>query len=1502
MKRWFLVYGGLGALIVAGLSPGFAQERAAALPRPQVWTIVIGVGNYRDNSFLDSKTAAQNASEVLQWFRRAGWESDHQLLLSDFGRVDPGRPNAPAPKIEPLKQNLDWAIRDWLLPRAKSGDLVVFYFAGQAVATVKTQGPKVEPRVDYYLLPTDAGPDTLEQKGFSLDKAVQECVGKRLQVVCWLATSLRDQAGKVLPPPAPGDLGTSRPSAKNWLARLTRWRGVTVWLAADGSRPAVDPNAPDALFTKSLLAALGQPGDKRNLAACLKDLQDHSQLRLNGFRSVGGVPAQLTLWEDEFGKQTIAPKPELVLQLGHADKVTGLVSTVDGGTTITASEDSTIRVWSGRERSLLRVLTGHSVGVTAMALSRDDQWLISGGGRGTVLVHDLKRDFASKEAPRPPHAIRVAQIVFFPDGIHFVSVDRSGHAFLWDPQETPLAPKPWPQGIACLEVACGGKLESRAKDTGVVVTRSLDGTVRIFDSTGVGGAILDVPEGKPTAMAVSPDGRALALGFQDGQVIVRILGKARAQATYHVATVPIQRLVFSSGGKLAVGYGTGARLLMVKLLRPGVVGDPHPEGFDLIDRSPQCLSFSPSGEYLAACTENIGALKNWRIDDDGPPRVVLDDPAAKAFLLSFSGNSRSLVVADFNGGVEARLVDPQGDERPWTFPAHRGKLQHLIASPNRRFLLAVDEGEQAQIWDLKERACRWLRGTWTSGAFLDDDRLVLSGVADATGGAPGEGQGLAEGQGRPGRLVLFDRNQRGSNLAFFARSSGKFTIDDRYAFTKLTLSADGTKLAASTDPRKVPLVCVWETKDGRLTHWIAHPRLRDGVEALSFSTEGRYLLTAGGSPVSQIWDLNAVKGEIKVPAAAFSDPATGKRNKVTCAVIRPRHSDQIVTGHVDGQVNVWTWANGQAKLSASRLVEEEFAGRVRTLCFTSDGQRLAAAGDGTTIWLGEMEPKPRAIRVLAGLRPHHFEQINALTTWPGQSILISGSDDTTIRFWDIAAGTLRGTFSSAVNPAVPEAAAIQELDWVLYTPDGHYDASTNGTKLVRFRVNDRGRPLDQFEKTLFTVQLSDQLLNRETPKVTQQPQDPPPISIVAPPPPDPAKPETKLTITLTSDELTDLRLYHNDVLIPCGLKEGVKPPSRELEVPVRLVPNRNRFYVMASQDGAFDSRSEEVEVNYVGPMEPGRLHVVALGVGDYQKRRLQYAQRDAERLSAVLQARGLDKTGQTGLRSLLPDAEVTRKNVEQAFDDIAEYVENRPQDTVVVFIAGHTGVFQGEKFCLLLASYPFPEDAPILVAARGAAPNQEEAKADPRFVLPYSVVALNLMRLKALNRLVIVDACQAEAIFDDPQVRSLQKWMEVPSRQVRTSYVMAARRGEESFEAEPLRHGILTYTLLRGLGAVAIANEPKVIADLGLPINADFNKDGILSTSELSAYAKQVLPQINDVFPKLMADARNALPRGKAPALPKRNVEQATRLQSSETSFPLVPLIVQPPRLPVAGP
>ena len=51
----------------------------------------------------------------------------------------------------------------------------------------------------------------------------------------------------------------------------------------------------------------------------------------------------------------------------------------------------------------------------------------------------------------------------------------------------------------------------------------------------------------------------------------------------------------------------------------------------------------------------------------------------------------------------------------------------------------------------------------------------------------------------------------------------------------------------------------------------------------------------------------------------------------------------------------------------------------------------------------------------------------------------------------------------------------------------------------------------------------------------------------------------------------------------------------------------------------------------------------------------------------------------------------------------------------------------------------------------------------------------------------------------------------------------------------------------------------KEVANLNLPRDADFDKDGVLTTAELDAYAKQVLPQLANVFPQLLASRRDVI-------------------------------------------
>lgn len=1499
MKRSLLIIAWLIAAALLQGPPATAQTAptSALARRPQLWAIIVGVGSPLDPKVRaqSRREAVQQAFNVLRWFSgTAGWDRSHLLLLTDFGgNDDPGLPQSPSPNITPSKKNLDWAFQTWLASKAQPGDVIVFYFAGQSRALVAGD-PSVSP--DYYLLPSDVLSVNLPVRGWALDRALDGYARQgKFQVVCWLGTALQVQQ-------AAGG-GNARPADparlnRDWLRRLARWPAVTVWLASDRPplNPASDPAAP---FTKALLEGLGIKDRKQNLAACLRTLHRDSKLELGGFQSIGGVPPGLTLWADQFGVPVKQPQPEMVLQVGHADRIHDIVSTPDSRMLMTASQDSTVRVWSPSQKALLRVLTGHAVGVTALGLSSNGKWLVSGGGRGEILIHDLTQDFARRSVARQPYeeGSRVEQIAMLPDGTHFVTIDSKGYGFLWDLGKPSLTLERWIQDAACRRVASGG-----SGGKGIVAALCGEGTVRLFDSSGAGGVAIPVPGGRPSAIAVSIDGRLLGVGCDNGLVVVRDIITGQ-QIDQKVGEGSIEHLAFSPQELLAVGHEKGVRLIEVK------AGPTLGRASDLLgDGGTEKLTFSPDGRMLAACTRDGGALQVWRIDGVAQQQSIVKEPQAGVLSLAFSSDSRNLITGTKLGSVKTWPLEDRGEAPSWTIPANRGKVQHVSTSPGRRFLLVINELHQAHIWDLAQRSCRRLAGTWSSGDFQSDDVLVL---ADR----PGADQ--------PGRLVRIDRRTMALDGAFFALSSGEFKVPSDTRFDVVTLSPDGTKIAASAGRSQVPLVCVWETVSGRLTHWITDAVLDHPAFSLSFSSDARGLATAGDSTQAELWDLSNRPGALEAPVVTFQD-ATSR--DITCVQMRPGPHRQMVSGHSDGRLLLWSWGDGKTRQQAPTqiLAERYFNGAVHAVTFTPEGRFLAAVGDGTMIWLAEMEPRVRQIRDL-GTPPHHFEQINALAVWPGSlgplrlalsgvlapglpaiaepprpPILISGSDDTTIRFWDLDKHALLGTFcaaSTAAESGEPAGAGpARELDWVLYTPDGHFDASEAGRELVRFRQGDHGHSLEQFDGTkLYAFELTDHLRSGR-PLEPARLDAPPPVAIDAPLREDLALPETKLTILLGAADFKDVRLYHNGVPIPSGLEDASPPLPDRFDVRVRLLPGLNRFYAMASREGAFDSRSQELEIPYEGSIEPGRLHVIALGVGNYEREKLSFAKRDAERLSEVLHVRGLAAGKERGKSVLLTDDLVNARSVAKAFTEIGREVRGHPQDTVVLFLAGHTGVFDNERFCLLLPKYPFPAEAPLLVAARNANPPVAPgAKITPDDLLPYSTLAVNLMRLDALNRLVIVDACQAEAILSDPQVEAIRKWMEIGSRKARTSYLMAARRGEPALEVEPLGHGLFTYTLLRGMREIRPRDEPEEIASLKLRPDADYNADGLITTAELDAYVKEALPPIADLFPLLIVKRRAT---GNAQTAPQPaaadRLDQSLRLQTARTSFPLIRLSRSP--------
>src|SRR4051794_30270291 len=212
-------------IVLAGSAWLLAPARAADVPptKPQVWAVVVGIDRYEDQLIHACSTATRDARTVAGWIAKtAGWGGDHVLFMGDRGVREHGKPEEAATDLLPTRDNLDWALTAWLGHRARAGDVVVFYFAGQATVRPPKSGGLAGRG---YLLPIDAAAADVDRTGWSLEDALdRSAIATRAKVVLWLDTSPRGRGEEGLP------VEVKVPTGAEWLDALTRWPGVTAWL------------------------------------------------------------------------------------------------------------------------------------------------------------------------------------------------------------------------------------------------------------------------------------------------------------------------------------------------------------------------------------------------------------------------------------------------------------------------------------------------------------------------------------------------------------------------------------------------------------------------------------------------------------------------------------------------------------------------------------------------------------------------------------------------------------------------------------------------------------------------------------------------------------------------------------------------------------------------------------------------------------------------------------------------------------------------------------------------------------------------------------------------------------------------------------------------------------------------------------------------------------------------------------------------------------------------
>jgi RNA polymerase sigma factor (sigma-70 family) len=397
--------------------------------------------------------------------------------------------------------------------------------------------------------------------------------------------------------------------------------------------------------------------------------------------ATGGIDGPIHLWDVGTGQE--------VRQLvGHPSFVEKLIFTKDGKTLISASYDKTVRVWDVARGKQVRLLGRHLDLVYGLSLSPDEKTVASSGQDNLVRLWDVKSGKAIRVAEGHEHAVTSVRF---------------------------------------------------SRDAKTLISGARDGTVRVWELPS-GQEVRRWGEGRAeTCLALSPDGRILALG--EGQSVrLRDLDSDKDLRVLK-ALGNIVSLRFSPDGKLlAVGAAEKAIYLWdlstgKEVCRLSQVGSVYN------------VIFSPDGRLLATGAEafrpgSIAAISLWEVATGKMVRRI----AGPLVALCFSPDSRML--AGWSGIGHYSTADKQeidlvvwevatGGERA-RFRGHRHAISAAAFSPDGQRLASGgwDLDQTLRVWDLftgRQRHCFDSdQGAVHAVAFSRDGTRLASGGGNDT--------------------------------------------------------------------------------------------------------------------------------------------------------------------------------------------------------------------------------------------------------------------------------------------------------------------------------------------------------------------------------------------------------------------------------------------------------------------------------------------------------------------------------------------------------------------------------------------------------------------------------------------------------------------------------------------------------------------------------------------------------------------------------------------------
>nr|MDZ8077109.1 serine/threonine-protein kinase [Nostoc sp. DedQUE01] len=212
----------------------------------------------------------------------------------------------------------------------------------------------------------------------------------------------------------------------------------------------------------------------------------------------------------------------------------------------------------------------------------------------------------------------------------------------------------------------------------------------------------------------------------------------------------------------------------------------------------------------------------------------------------------------------------------------------------------------------------------------------------------------------------------------------------------LAFSPEGNILVSTNDEKNIKL---WDLNTKKvIASLLGHSQV---VKSVAFSPDGKILASASDDKTIKLWDINTLT-EICTLA--------GHSHAVKSVAFSP-DGQILASGSWDKTVKLWNVNSGAeiCTLTGHQL-------QVNSVAFSSQGQILASASYDRTIRLWQInsqtEFKNCPCYTLLGILSGHAWAVLTVAFSPDGKILATGSDDKTIKLWEVYTGQEISTLSA----------------------------------------------------------------------------------------------------------------------------------------------------------------------------------------------------------------------------------------------------------------------------------------------------------------------------------------------------------------------------------------------------------------------------------------------------------------------------------------------------------